>query len=269
MHHLIERVVAPDLRVLGMVDRIEAPRRRDEAGERRRLLDAQVGGVDAPVRLRRRLHAVRSVPQIDGVEVAGQDLVLRQRLLELDREERLADLLLDRARRHHVLPGPVRLLDVAARVHLLDELLRDRGTALDGLVLHQVGPRGAEDADGIDPGMLVEAVVLDGDDGVAEMLGHLIERDDRPVDRAVDRGEQGTVAVVHERRLDRRQRPGQLDLGVGVHQRTRDGQHDHDGHRDEHPPETPEEAFLRLPPLTAGVPRGVGATPGRLRGGVG
>ena len=269
MHHLVERVVAADLRVLGVVDRIEPARRRDEAGERRGLLHAEVGGVDAPVRLRRRLHAVRAVPQIDGVEVARQDLVLRQRLLELDRQQRLADLLLDRARGHDVLRRAVRLLDVAAGVDLLDELLGDRRAALHGLVLDQVGPRGAEDADRVDARMLVEAVVLDGDHGVAERLGHLIERDDRPVDRAVDRREQRAVAVVHERRLDRRQRLGQLDLRVRVDQPPADRQDDDDGHRDEDPPEPPEEALLRLPRLAAGVLRGVGTTPGRLGGGVG
>ncbi len=269
MHHLVERVVASDLRVLWMIDGIEQARRRDEARERRRLLDVQVGGVDAPVRLRGRLHAVRAVPQIDGVEVPGQDLILRERLLELDREERLADLLLDGAGRHHVFLGAVRLLDVAARVHLFDELLGDGGSALDGLVLHQVDPGGAEDADRVDARVLVEAVVLDGDHRVAEGLGHLIERNDRPIDRAVDRREEGAVAVVHVRRLDRRQRLGQHDLGVRVDERPAGRQDDQDGHGEEHPPESPEEPLLRVSLLAAGVPRSVRTTPGRLRAGVG
>ena len=184
-------------------------------------------------------------------------------------KQRLADLLLDRARGHDVLRRAVRLLHVAPGVDLLDELLGDRRAALHGVVLDQVGPRGPEDADRVDAGVVVEAVILDGEHGVAERLGHLVERDDRPVHRAVDRGEQRAVAVVHERRLDRRQRLGQLDLGVRVDQSPADRQDDHDGQRDEDPPEPPEEAFLRLPRRPAGVLRGVGTTPGRLGGGVG
>jgi hypothetical protein len=246
-----------------MIDGVETPRRRDETGDRRRLLDGEVCGVDAPVRLRRRLDAVRAVPQIDGVEVTGQDLILRKRLLELDGEERFADLLLDGAGRHDVFPGAVRLIHVVARVDLFDELLCDRRTALHGLVLHQIGPGGAQDPDGIDPRMLVEAVVLDGEHGVAEMFGHLIERDDRAVDRAVDRRQQRAVAVVHERRLDRRIRLREHDLGVRVHQPAAGGKDEDDGHREEHPPEPSEEALLRLPLLSASVLRGMRATRSR------
>jgi hypothetical protein len=68
------------------------------------------------------------------------------------------------------LPGERRFLQLARNRPLaldervLDELLRDRRTALDDALLLNVRPDGAQDAAEVDAAMLVEAAVLDVDD---------------------------------------------------------------------------------------------------------
>ena len=71
--------------------------------------------------------AVRAVPEVDRVQVRGEDLVLRPLLLELPRERRLLQLARDRA-----LSTPVSCV--------LDELLRDRRAALHRRLVLDVGP---------------------------------------------------------------------------------------------------------------------------------
>jgi hypothetical protein len=95
---------------------------------------------------------VRAVPEVDRVQVRGQDpvLVVAVPLFELPRERRLLELARDRA--------------VVRHVGVLDELLRDRRAALDdGLVLDVCEQRAADRVQ-VDAVVLVEALVLDRDD---------------------------------------------------------------------------------------------------------
>jgi hypothetical protein len=189
------------------------------------------------------LDTVRAVAEVHGVEIAREDLVFRELLLELHRQQHLADLLLDRARRQDVLDASVRVLQIVARVDLLHELLRDRRSPLHRLVLDDVGPRRARDAERVESPMLVELRVLDRQDGVDEMRRHLAETDGGPVDRAVKRGQQVPVAVVDVGRADRRQPLGELDPNVREDDPGGDEQDEPERNRDEQPPEAPEEAL--------------------------
>ena len=65
--------------------------------EHRRAVRLAAGVVPAEVDARRRLDPVGALAEVDGVQVLGEDLVLRPLALELVGERRLAQLLEDRA----------------------------------------------------------------------------------------------------------------------------------------------------------------------------
>ena len=196
--HLIKRIVAPDFRIARVKDRIEQRGGGDEAREGGRLKRREVLRILAPVGLGGGLHAVGALTEVDRVQVAGEDLILRDRFLELDRKQGLANLLGDGARRSDVGHRTVLLLHIRARVLLLHELLGDRGRALDDLVLHEVGPRGAQDADRVDARVAIEPVILHSDDGLLRLLGDVRKGDDRAVDRPVDLREERAIAIVEQ-----------------------------------------------------------------------
>ena len=261
--HPLEDVVPPfegrGLLLLGVVVRGALDHRREE----RRLVHGELGRVLLEERLRRGLDAVRAPTEVDGVEVLGQDLVLGELALDLDRQQALANLLPERPWRDDVgLDAGLGILLVLARVDVLHELLRDRRTALHDLLLDQVGPRRAEDADDVHARMLVEALVLDRDHGVLQLFGHLRERDDRPVDRRVQRRDLVTTAVVDVGGLERRRRLRQLELRVDVGQRQEQPDDADEGNDDEHPPPASDPTLEPFPPLG----RCVLATPGEPRG---
>ncbi len=215
--------------------------------------DREVPGRHAEIRLRGRLDPVRAVAEVHRVQVLRQDRLLLEGAFDLDREEDLAHLLLHRARRDHVVRDPVLALDVPPRVHPLDQLLGDRRTALDGVPRDEVAPRGADRPLQVDPVVLVEARVLHGDHRVPKVRRHLPQRDDRAVDRAVERREQLAVAIGDERRLDRRERLRQVDAHVGDRQDGEPEEQDSERGQREGPPVATEEPLLpkRASPLRA------------------
>ena len=105
------------------------------------------------VRARRLLDPVGAVPEVDRVEVRGEDPILAPALLELPRERGLAHL----ARERPLVPD----------VGVLDELLRDRRAAFDDPLLPDVLPERAPDAPHVDAVVLEEALILDRDDRLA------------------------------------------------------------------------------------------------------
>src|SRR5438128_166155 len=117
-----------------------------EGGFGQRQLVSAVPEVDE----RSLLNPVRAVPEVDRVQVRGQDPVLRPTLLELPRQRRLVDLPCERA------------LMRTARV--LDELLGDRRAALNALTARDVRPDGTGDPAQVETSVFVEALVLHRDD---------------------------------------------------------------------------------------------------------
>ena len=146
------------------------------------------------------LSAVGPVPEVHGVEVLGQDLLLRVAMTDLDREHRLFDL-----SGEGLLVGQVDRPDV---------LLGDRRATLDEPSMGDVRPRGAQDRGRRDAALTIEVVVLDGDDRVLEVDGDLIEGHFGPVDLGVQRRDDVAVAIVDVRGL--RARGGYRDLQVLV-----------------------------------------------------
>ena len=118
------------------------------------------------------------MPERDLVEVHREDLVLRELVLDLDRQEDLVDL-----------PGP-RLL--GRQEDRARELLRERGGALRHPARRDVAQGGAADADEVDAAVVVEPRVLGGE----ERLDHHV-RDVRALDEhaALDREARDDRAV--------------------------------------------------------------------------
>ena len=151
------------------------------------------------VRARCLLDAVRAVPEVDRVQVRGEDPVLRPVLLELPGQGRLAHLARDRL--------------LVPDVRVLDELLRDRRAALDDSLLADVLPESACDAAHVDAVVLVEALILDRDDRLAHdrrdvlgadehaaLLAAQHREDAAPVLRVDDRVDVGALRGRIERR---------------------------------------------------------------------
>ena len=127
-------------------------------------------------------------PNDDLVEVRLEDLLLGVAPLHLARRRLLAQL----AQRAHVPP----IDDVG--MHVADELLRDRAGAT-RIALHRVLQR-ARDADHVDAVVLIESLILDGDEGLANVARQRAEGDQRSF-LAPDFADERAVAREHQRRL--------------------------------------------------------------------
>jgi hypothetical protein len=161
----------------------------------------------------RSLHANRRPagdrPEGDRVQIVEQYPPLRPLLLELGGELGLADL-----------AGEVSLgiLDVE-RAH---QLLGDGRAPLHGLARFDVADAGSDDGAVVDPLVVVEALVLDGNGGVAQVLGHLAPGDTRAdlirlhvaEPRAVGGEDDRALALVY--RLELAQRRGRGGHGEHV-----------------------------------------------------
>ena len=187
VRHPRQGEVTSEAGLLRVLERIARRRCRDQAGERRRLQEREVLRITIEVRASRSLDAVRTVSEVDGVQIPTQDLVLGGRVLELDGEDRLPHL----ARHRSLRP----------RQHVLHVLLRDRRTTLAQRPAGEVPPRRAYQGHLVDTVVPVEIRVLDRHHGLAQRLRHLRERDQDPVDARVQLRDLVAVAIEEDRRL--------------------------------------------------------------------
>ena len=188
--HLRQHRVAALARAGRVEHRVVIGRRLRQAGQQRRLAQLQLPDRAREVDLRRGLDADRGRaldrPVGGGVEVLAEDLPARVALGVLDRQLRLDDLALERARR-------------VGDAEVADELLGDRRAALDRLARFEVLQRGADDALGVDAAVFVEALVLDRDGGALQALRHALYRDGRARLFGLDDAELAAVAGVDGR----------------------------------------------------------------------
>ena len=131
-----------------------------QAGQHGGLGNAHVLDRLAEIGFGSRSKAVGTIAQEDLVEVDLEDLVLGQRVLELECQQHLVDFA-----REGLFGGEI---DVARHLH------GNGGGAL-ALGLAEVGQAGTGHADVVDAAVLVEAGVLDGEHGVLHDLGNFIE----------------------------------------------------------------------------------------------
>ena len=162
--HRLEHLVAALHRGLRVQERVVLGGRLRQPGDQRRLRQVELRDRLREVGLGGGLDADRGAtvggPVRGGVQVLGEDLLLRVLLLVLLRPGRLADLPLDRLLR-------------VGDVEVADQLLGDRRAALHRLAGLQVLPACAHDRPVVDPAVLVEVLVLDRHRGVVEELGDL------------------------------------------------------------------------------------------------
>ena len=184
-------------------------------GEHGRLPGVELLGRDAEEGVGGRLDAVRPAAEVDGVEVALEDLLLGLLLLHLQGEEGLLDLALEGA--------------LLREVEDLDVLLGDRGRTLGGVAL-RVREGRPEDALRVDALVGPEGAVLGGDRGVLHDLRDVRERDRLTV-LVRELAQLGlAVGVVDVGRLGlvRRVRVGDLGALVGEEEDPADHQAGHD-----------------------------------------
>ncbi len=218
---------------------VEVARRVQHGREQRALRHVEVLDVDAVVRLRGGLDAVGAAAEVDGVEVALQDLLFGQLLLDLQRQDCFLRL--------------ARVALLAGQVGDLDVLLGDRGRALRGPA-GQVVPRRPHDALHVHAGVVVEGAVLGRDDGVLQTLGDRRQRHLLPV-LQLELAELGlAVGEVDERRLGLEVlvRVGDVDRLVGDDERQQAG-----GHQgDESDPGPDQQPLPQRPTRLARLPAG-------------
>jgi hypothetical protein len=175
LDHEVEDGGAAEAGAGGVLDRIERARACRQPGEERRLGKRQLRRMRVEIDACGHLDAVGAVPEVDRVQVRGQDPVFRPAALELPSERGLLELAADRA--------------LALRVRVLDELLGDRRSALHQLLVADVCPDRAHDPLEVDPAMLPEPSVLDRHDGLLHHGRDLIGVDDDPTLVPVEHGE--------------------------------------------------------------------------------
>lgn len=170
--HLREHRVAPGLGALGVEHGVVVGRALEHADERGALQHRELVGGFVEVGARRHLDAVGVVEEGHGVQVGLQDLVLGVQPLDLERGDRLLDLARERGRAADVLG-----------VEVARELLGDGGAAL--LVAAQRAHQRRRRAPPVQAEVVVEAVVLGGDQGIDHRPGDRVERHPLAVHPAV------------------------------------------------------------------------------------
>ena len=264
--HLLQHLVAALERGLRVAERVVLGRRLREPCEERRLVEPEVLGVLVEERHRRGLDADRGAaadrPVGHRVQVVVEHPGLRVLLLELGGELGLADLAGEVA---------LRVLDVE-RAH---QLLRDRRAALHRLAGLEVLDPGSDDCVEVHAAVLVEALVLDGDGGAAQVDRDVAPGHDAAQHVGLDEAEPRAVGGVDDRELAL---VGRLQLGQ-VRRGRRDRQHvadrrqdpDHD-HRREHAEAEQDRAARGVAPPSScfSLPLGHGkAFGGEPRSGLG
>ena len=204
------------------------------------------GRVRGKIALRRGLGPEIAMAEIDHVQVGGEDPVLRPRARQLDRKARLDDLPLQRL--------------LAREVEVAHELLRDGRAALDDVAGAHIGGERPEDPDRIDPAVLVEAPVLDGDGCLRHPRADSGAPDGRPVLDGGEHADQAAVRAVDERavglahRSQRAQVAARAEVDGPAGRRGREHGERNGDREDDESAAPPPRSLLRLgSPLAAHV----------------
>jgi hypothetical protein len=190
LRHEREHEIAPRARGIGVARWIVERGPLGERGERGRFHEGELRRGMAEVVARRRVDAVPVVAEVDLIEIRLEDLRLAVVRLHLARRGLLAELARDRlvAAVHEI------------GMHVAHQLLRDRARA--ARVAADRVLECAGDADEVDAIMDVEALILDRDEGLADIQRQARERNAGPPLRP-DLAEEGTLAAQDEGGLRR------------------------------------------------------------------
>ena len=230
------------LRALQIAGRRQRRRRFHQSREHRGLANRQLAGLAVEIMFGRGGEAINVIAEIDVRQIARQDLILGQPRLQPEGDEDFAQL------------APHRAIGIEKRI--LGELLRDRAAAFTHAAGSEIVEGGAQDAARIDPPVMVEAPILDRDEGVGHIFGQLggIDRlaDDgaAPRNRRAVRRQQGDRR--RRRRLQRfRQRRGDRQPGDDQHEQ--DQQCAEPAHRPAQLRRAPFGRGGRLPPCGVAI----------------
>ena len=193
-HHR-EHEIPPSRRAREVDGRGVAGRRLHQARQQRRLGQIEVGSRLAEVAERRRFGTVEAGAEIHLVEIELQDLVLRVLLLDAPGENDFLEL--------------ARIGLLGAQEALTRQLLSQRAAALRSRAVPEVADGRPGDADEVDALVVVEALILDGHDGLNEMGRDARERHVEAL-FAVNRERPLVVGIQECGRLGHR--PDALDL---------------------------------------------------------
>ena len=187
--HAVQHPVAPGPGGIGVAQRVVVVGRLGQGAEEAGLAHRQLVEPLVEIGLGRGGDAIGLVAQEDLVQVQLEDALLRQRLLDADRQDRLARLA------HHGAVG--------ADQHVLGDLLGDRGGAAHApprAVLLDIGDRGAQDAERVDAVVVPEALVLGADEGGLDALRDRLDRHEDPA-LGGELGQQPAVGGIDARHL--------------------------------------------------------------------
>ena len=161
----LDDVVAPLDRAIAIAERVQIGGRLGQRREIGRLRDGQFVHRLVEIEQRGGRDPVGGKAEIDFVEIELEDLFLAVGALDLEREQRLLDLAVER--------------HLVGQKEVLRDLLGDGGGALrppslpEVLQIEQAGARHAAE---IEPGMVVEVLVLGRNEGIDDELGHRLDR---------------------------------------------------------------------------------------------
>ena len=124
-----------------------------------RPLQRELGRLFAEVADGGIVQAIVAGAEVDGIEVELEDLILGAAGLDIEGQHKLLSLAAEGA--------------LVGEEQVLDELLGDGAGALLNLTVLQVDEGGAHDAFHVEAVMGVKAVILDGDDGVGEIIRYI------------------------------------------------------------------------------------------------
>src|ERR1035438_512274 len=162
--HFGQDEVAPAQRLVGIEQGRKGYGRLGKAGQQSRFGQVEVAGVLGEVELRSSLEAIHSMAEINLVAIKGEYLFLGEAALDLYGQICLLELA-----RGGALGGEK---EVARQLH------GERGCALSAAVVAQVVPDGSHDAEDIDAPMGLEALVFNGDDGLAQDGGKVVRSEE-------------------------------------------------------------------------------------------
>ena len=168
--HQVQHRVATAHGPVGMRAGIVCARGLRESRQGRGFCNVQIARRLAEEHLRRRLDAGNVGAEADLIQVQLEDRVLGEGALQLDRDARLTELAGDL-----LLTAQMLGEDVPRQLH------RDRREPLRVMQRRQVGLERAEDPPVVDTVVIVEALVLDGDERLPHVHGNFFERQHRAV----------------------------------------------------------------------------------------
>ena len=146
------------------------------------------------------LHAIGAGAEINLIQIEFQDFILGILFFNLKCDDRFL---------HFAFPG-----SLLCQKCILRQLLRDRATAFRYAAGRNVDPDSAQDRTGIDPGMLVKAIVFQRNESILQIFRHLGQRNRQPVFHCVQNSDQFSVDVKYLGRGSRTDIAAQIGGGL-------------------------------------------------------